>query len=133
MGSTAEAVDPCYQRRVGARVDDRLGPRVEVIEKLVEILAECLDHWPFEFIGADLVVDVSSIFKFALRTNLAGVHLFCVMPSESPRPRIGWKPSNDHPVTSVRHPSRRGPLPADAHTQEVRPPWTTPHGCAASP
>ena len=53
MRSAADVVHAGDALRVGTTVDDRLGPRVEVLEELVDVVAEHVENRSFELIGAD--------------------------------------------------------------------------------
>src|SRR4051812_7822285 len=52
--AAADVVDTGDPLRVGAGGDDRLGPCVEVVEQLVEVVVQGVDQRAFELVGADL-------------------------------------------------------------------------------
>ena len=54
MRPAADVVDPGDPLGVGAGGDDRLGPGVQVVQELVQVVTERVEHRPFELVGADL-------------------------------------------------------------------------------
>jgi len=75
MRSAADVVDPGDPLRIGADGDDRVGPGVEVLQELVQVVTERLQNRPFQLTlheqvdGGSLVLGYTYVKKHRRGTN----------------------------------------------------------------